>query len=185
MGLFKNLMSKKSGRPENDIIYEDIFSIIADNDEHAVSDLKYCIENPKLFAKKNEELYDARGINVDTAGEYQLKWIGCVEILLRYNFAKEFDWGVDFEDFYSAIGDINIVKNRNVLPNKDDIYLDYEITNWLSCLDNCWSKSGLCAGGIDIDSDSYVVFICTSEQLVKLGELAEKAGKKITYASKM
>lgn len=183
MGLFKKFKSKNNDGNNSDSICLSIFSAIADNDEHTVSDLKYCIENPKLFAKKNEELYDARGINYLTAPEYTIKWIGCVEILLRYNFAKEFDVSVDFDDFYADMGEIRIVKDKNILPPDDSIYLDYGIDKWLACIDHCWSKLGMCAGGIDINSDSYVVFVCTSEKLDELSKLAQKASKKICHAS--
>ncbi|MBQ8107302.1 MAG: hypothetical protein IJ129_00970 [Ruminococcus sp.] len=46
-------------------------------------------------------------------------------------------------------------------------------------------KSGLCVGAVDIDSDSYVVFVCTAEQLDQLGRLAEKVARRIVRAREL
>ena len=186
MGLFKNkIMAKKDAKVNFDEVYKEIFSIIADHHESIVEEVAYCIENPRIFAKKNDELFDARGVNSQTAAEFKIKWLGCVEIMLRHGCAVEFDHNVDFDTFYERFGELDVVKSRGVLPSDDDIYLDYGINNWFAAIDRCWMKSGLCVGAVDIDSDSYVVFVCTAEQLDQLGRLAEKVARRIVRAREL
>ncbi len=188
MGILRDKLMGKKAAPlnnDNNAAYKEIFTIIADHDEGVISEVLYCIDNPRIFSKKNDDLFDERGINGQTASEFKIKWIGCVEIMLRHGCAVEFDHNVSFDDFYEGFGKLKLVEQRGILPKDDDIYLDYELTNWVSCIDRIWAKSGLCVGCIDIDSDSYVLFVCTVEQLTKLSKLAEDVGRKITRAAEV
>ena len=48
-----------------------------------------------------------------------------------------------------------------------------------------WGKLNGVIGAFDIDSDSYVMFICKKEDLEILMVLAEKFGYRIDYAKNM
>lgn len=185
MGLFDKIKKKNSKAVDNDSVYREIFGIICDGDSDALEEMEKCLGSARLFAMENYEMFDRRGIVPSTASEFKIKWLGCVEIMIKHGYVREFDYKVDFEDFYEQFGSLKIVQARGILPADEEIYLDYEIGSWINCIDHCWGKSGMCVGGIDIDSDSYVVFVCTVEQLDKLSRLAESVGRKISKAGQM
>lgn len=188
MGLFDSLLGKKKNdslNNDNNTAYKEIFSLIADRDEEVCGQINELIDNHRLFVTKHEEMFEEMGINPQTAGEFTVKWAGCTALLTDAGYAAEVDHNVDFDDFYAALGQLKKAAGRNILPAEDDIYLDYDITHWLRAIDSAWAKSGLCVGGIDKNSDSYVLFICTVEELAKLDKLAEGAGRKIKRACEL
>ena len=112
-----------------------------------------------------------------------LKWMGCIDIAIKNGFAVEVKDDNDFDGFYEKIGGLKFVQKRNNLPDEDSIYLDYSLSSWVKNIDFCWSKSGMCMGGIDLGDETFVIFPCTLEQITKLSSLAEKSGRKICRAS--
>lgn len=185
MSIFSKLRSHKSVANSNDEIYKQIFTNISNSDEKVRAEIEKCLENIRLYSLKNSDKFEERGLDISKDSEYTLKWFGCIDILIDNGYAAEFDYKTDFEDFYDLLGKLKIVSQRGILPSEDDIYLDYEPNGWLSCIDSRWAKAGLCVGGIDIDSDSYVIFICTVEQLDKLSKLASESGRKICRAREL
>ena len=182
MGLFSKLKTKPKAMT-NDEIFENIFGGISNADEEVKAGIKSCLENIRLYCLKNPDGFDNRGLDVSKTPEFTLKWIGCVDILIKNGYAAEIDNSVDFKDFYAFFAGLKIVSQRSILPDENDIYLDYDPISWFNCIDRVWAKSGMCVGGIDIDSDSYVFFPCTVEQLAILSENADKAGRKICRAA--
>ena len=69
----------------------------------------------------------------------------------------------------------------------EDDWFDEEdtITNWCSILDRRWEIEGFCVGGIDIDSDSYVLFICEVETLKELTKWSNRIDQRIDHAKNL
>ena len=59
------------------------------------------------------------------------------------------------------------------------------IPQWCEILDKKWEKSGYVLAAFDIDSDSYVMFICQKNFLKKLKALAESLGFRIDLSMNM
>ena len=182
MGLFSKLKSH-GGNSDNDEIYTEIFRTITDNDCKAMEEISECISAVKIYANENPGFYDSHNVNTSTGGEYMLKWMGCIDIAIKNGFAVEVKDDNDFDGFYEKIGGLKFVQKRNNLPDEDSIYLDYSLSSWVKNIDFCWSKSGMCMGGIDLGDETFVIFPCTLEQITKLSSLAEKSGRKICRAS--
>ena len=185
MSLLSKLKSHHSKPMGNDEIYTEIFKTISDGNEKTMAEIGECLSGVKLYAKNHSEFYDEHNINTATGSEFALKWLGCVDILIKNGYAAEIKDDNDFDGFYEKIGSLKIVKKLNNLPAEDSIYLDYSLASWINQIDFCWSKSGLCMGGIDIGGDSSIVFVCTVEQLGKLSALADNAGRKICRAREL
>lgn len=190
MGLFSKLKNKNSKPMDNDSVYKEIFSMISDNDEKAMAEITECLEKPRLYARDNYDVFDTKGLVPTTVSDFKVKWLGCIQIMIKYGYAREFGAKIDFDDFYKQFGELKIVSERGIIPPEDEIYLDYEINSWISCIEHFWGKSGMCVGEFDINSilsDDYkgrsrTVFVCTVEQLEKLSRLADDAGRKIDRA---
>ena len=48
-----------------------------------------------------------------------------------------------------------------------------------------WETEGFCVGGIDIDSDSYVLFICEVETLKELTKWSNRIDQRIDHAKNL
>lgn len=60
-----------------------------------------------------------------------------------------------------------------------------DIPVWCKVIDEKWERQGFCVGAIDIDSDSYVMFICKIEILKKLIILSKEINHRFDFAKNM
>ena len=89
----------------------------------------------------------------------------------------------ELEDFSYFMKSLAEKKNLQM----EDDWFDEEdtITNWCSMLDRKWETEGFCVGGIDIDSDSYVLFICEVETLKELTKWSNRIDQRIDHAKNL
>ena len=141
--------------------------------------IENCLESPWSYFEENIDRYDERGIDEDETEE-TIIWLGIADELLDANEAVELDWNPELEDFSYFMKSLADKKNLQM----EDDWFDEEdtITNWCSILDRRWEIEGFCVGGIDIDSDSYVLFICKEETLKELTEWSNRIDQRIDYA---
>lgn len=141
--------------------------------------IENCLESPWSYFEENIDRYDERGIDEDETEE-NIIWIGIADELLDANEAVELDWNPELEDFSYFMKSLADKKNLQM----EDDWFDEEdtITNWCSILDRRWEIEGFCVGGIDIDSDSYVLFICKVETLKELREWSNRIDQRIDHA---
>jgi len=78
------------------------------------------------------------------------------------------------------------------LAQKQGLYLnqawleeDGDIPLWARTLDQKWQSQGFCLAAMDIDSDSYVLFICQRAILGELVVLSKKINQRFDYAKNM
>lgn len=141
--------------------------------------IENCLESPWSYFEENIDRYDERGIDEDET-EDTIIWLGIADELIDANEAVELDWNPELEDFSYFMKSLADKKNLQM----EDDWFDEEdtITNWCSILDRRWEIEGFCVGGIDIDSDSYVLFICKVETLKELREWSNRIDQRIDHA---
>jgi len=162
-------------------VYKELVKTISD-DKDFLQNMDRCFCHPREYFKDNADRYEERGItNRDAIDTFV--WIALTDELLESGAAIELDWKEEKEEFLSSIEGL---ANENDLV-VDDVLLDDEgdIPTWCKELDDRWMKDGYCIAGIDIDSDSYVLFICKTDSLRKLTELAKSINHRIDFAQNM
>ena len=162
-------------------VYKELAKTISDN-EVFLQNMDKCFCYPKEYFKDNADRYEERGItNRDAIDTFV--WIALTDELLESGAAIELDWKEEKEEFLSSIEGLANEKDLVV----DDVLLDDEgdIPTWCKELDNKWMKDGYCIAGIDIDSDSYVLFVCKTDKLKRLAELAKSINHRIDFAQNM
>ena len=162
-------------------VYKELVKTISD-DKDFLQNMDRCFCHPREYFKDNADRYEERGItNRDATDTFV--WIALTDELLESGAAIELDWKEEKEEFLSSIEGLANEKDLVV----DDVLLDDEgdIPSWCKELDDRWMKDGYCVAGIDIDSDSYVLFICKTDNLRKLTELAKSINHRIDFAQNM
>lgn len=162
-------------------VYKELVKTISD-DKDFLQNMDRCFCHPREYFKDNADRYEERGItNRDAIDTFV--WIALTDELLESGAAIELDWKEEKEEFLSSIEGL---ANENDLV-VDDVLLDDEgdIPTWCKELDNKWMKDGYCIAGIDIDSDSYVLCLCKTDNLRRLTELAKSINHRIDFAKNM
>ena len=162
-------------------VYKELVKTISD-DKDFLQNMDRCFCHPREYFKDNADRYEERGItNRDAIDTFV--WIALTDELLESGAAIELDWKEEKEEFLSSIEGLANEKDLVV----DDILLDDEgdIPTWCKELGNKWMKDGYCIAGIDIDSDSYVLFVCKTDKLKRLAELAKSINHRIDFAQNM
>lgn len=129
------------------------------------------MNNKDNYIKNNE-----RGID-EKCNANILFWLIMVDTLEKYNYVCERDWKDEFEDFIYFLSNLktfDIDINNNVF-NKDE-----SIIEWCTIIDGKYEPK--CIGCIDIDSDSYVLFVSNNDEINELKRLSREISKKIDYA---
>ncbi|RSJ91155.1 DUF6630 family protein [Streptococcus cristatus] len=151
-------------------------------DSSVRSAIEACLTSLWDYFDENLERYDDRGIEDDEA-EDTIVWLGIVDELIESGDAIELDWNSILEDFTYFMKELADQKN---LPLKDDwLDEDRDIPSWCKVLDEKWEEAGYCVGAMDIDSDSYVIFVCRRETLTELTQLGQKVGFRFDFAKNM
>ena len=162
-------------------VYKELVKTMSD-DKDFLQNMDRCFCHPREYFKDNVDRYEERGItNRDAIDTFV--WIALTDELLESGAAIELDWKEEKEEFLSSIEGLANEKDLVV----DDVLLDDEgdISTWCKELDNKWMKDGYCIAGIDIDSDSYVLFVCKTDKLKRLAELAKSINHRIDFAQNM
>lgn len=161
--------------------YGEIAELIT-TDKKIISNLKMCFESPMEYLEENIDRYDERGVD-EFDGIDTVVWIGIADELIENGYAVELDWSEGLDEFLSQI---KVLADKNNLKLEEDWFdEDENIPVWCDNLDEKWAESGFCVGAMDIDSDSYVMFICKVDTLDKLIELGEKVEQRFDFAKNM
>lgn len=162
-------------------VYKELVKTISDNEDF-LQNMDRCFCYPREYFKDNADRYDDRGIT-DRYAIDTFVWIAVADEMLESGIAIELDWKEEKDEFLSSIEELANENNLVV----DDSMLDDEgnIPSWCKELDDRWMKDGYCIAGIDIDSDSYVLCVCKTDNLRKLTELAKSINHRIDFAKNM
>ncbi|SFB68072.1 DUF6630 family protein [Ruminococcus albus] len=186
MGLIDKFKKKTANdSADNSKIIAEIFRTICKDKENIAAQIAECTSSPKDYAVKNAAPYSERGISPDDTDTDTLMWIGCVDILINNAYAAELDFSCELEDLIFNLGKLDSVADENVNFDENDLSADDDITIWLDKLDEQLKDRKLCIGGIDIDSDSYVIFLTDIQTLEKLKDSAGSIGHRIDFAKNL
>lgn len=158
--------------------------IVSFNNEEVLKFAQNCIENTMEYYQNHTTDYEERGVSNQEELAF-LQWIGCVDLLKNYGYVCECDWKEAKEEFVSQISTLKGMQALALKINSKWLAEEEDVTRWCEKLDEKWEKSKGVIGAFDIDSDSYVMFICKREDLEILAALAEKFGYRIDYAKNM
>lgn len=182
MGLFSKLFSKDKSKKAIDFGYiREIAAVICGSDPDVMNNIENMLSHPQAYFTRTSGRYDERGIDVDKAESKTLYWIGMTDELIEGGYVAEVDYKCELEDFlwslqqlknYPLIADViaglSLNESENVDAWGEEICLAIE------------GKAYLCL--IDIDSDSYPVFILPPDKdnkrdnILRIEELAYTYG---------
>ena len=186
MGLFdKFKKNRSSDNKDNSKIIADIFRTIGRENEAIAAEISECTNSPKQYAIKNSTQFSERGISHNDADPDTLMWIGCVDILINNSYAAELDFSCELEDLIFNLGKLKTITAENIILDEKDFSSDEDIILWLSQLDEQLKEQNLCIGGIDIDSDSYVIFLTDIRTFKTIKDSADSIGHRIDYAKNL
>ena len=95
----------------------------------------------------------------------------------------ELDWKEGFEEFTAQMK--NLADKNNLELQENRLNSGGNIPDWCEILDEEWNSQGFCVGAMDIDSDSYVMFVCRRETLENLMGLGKKVNQRFDFAKNM
>lgn len=182
MGFFDRF--KKCDEPqlsENEALKE-IFTAISENNSAVTEEVARCLDEPRKFAEEHASDFAERCVNIEKAENSELKWLGCVDILIGNGYAQECDYSCELADLIFSVNGLKSVKALGMEFSEDDFDEDEDITAWCKQIGSKSSESGICIGALDIDSDSYVIFAADPEKLERLKLLGKSAGQRIDLA---
>ena len=162
-------------------VYRELVKTISDN-EAFLQNMDRCFCYPREYFKDNADRYEYRGITSRDAID-TFVWIAVADEILESGIAIELDWKEEKDEFLSNIEELT--KENNLVVDEGMLDDEGDIPSWCKELDNKWMKDGYCVAGIDIDSDSYVLFVCKTDKLKSLTELAKSINHRIDFAQNM
>ena len=162
-------------------VYRELVKTISDN-EAFLQNMDRCFCYPREYFKDNADRYEDRGITSRDAID-TFVWIAVADEMLESGIAVELDWKEEKDEFLSSIEELT--KENNLVVDEGMLDDEGDIPSWCKELDNKWMKDGYCVAGIDIDSDSYVLFVCKTDKLKSLTELAKSINHRIDFAQNM
>lgn len=162
-------------------VYRELVKTISDN-EAFLQNMDRCFCYPREYFRDNAGRYDDRGITSRDAID-TFVWIAVADEMLESGIAVELDWKEEKDEFLSNIEELT--KENNLVVDEGMLEDEGDIPSWCKELDNKWMKDGYCVAGIDIDSDSYVLFVCKTDKLKNLTELAKSINHRIDFAQNM
>ena len=169
---------EKSTDAEN---YKAIVELLPGGETY-LAQVEKCIAAPKQYYMDHEERYEDRGMD-ETDRNGDIIWIAIADEMLDSGNAVELDWKETKEEFYLQMQDL--AGKHNLELREEWLQEDGDIPTWCGVLDGKWEEQGFCIAEFDIDSDSYVLFICTCETLEKLRKLGDEVLRTIDLAQEM
>ncbi len=189
MGLFdqfknNNVNIKEQIQETNAKLLIEIARIVTRGSENIMSEIADCISDTKTYFYRHIERFQERGINEFDDKSF-IQWISLVDILEKTQYVFECDWKEEKEGFVYGIQSLFFVELDH-LPAEETWFDETEdVTMWCMILDDKWRKQGIGIYAFDIDSDSYVLFPCKTQEFSKLRAYAKQLGFRIDYAKNM
>lgn len=161
-----------------------VVEIISNNDEAVVKQAKECVTDIEGYFNAHAKAYDERGIE-EIENENDTKWLGIVDILIEHSFACEVDYSVEVEDFLFALNETKRMADVEIVLDEDELDEEGEVTEWCHVIDQKLADQHYCLASMDIDSDSYVIFMIKTSEFDELVEITEAVGYRIDVTTNM
>lgn len=187
MGLFHKLIKKTEKEaatecPEQTILK--IAGLISHQNQAVVDELKECLSNVEAYFSSHPDMLE-EWVLEDVTDAHEPCRIALVHILEQANYVCIRDWKDEKEDFLYFVQNLEGFQNFDLTLNPDWLDEDGSIAEWSAVLDRMWQDKNCCLTAIDIESDSYVLFLCDGKTLKKLQSCAESIGYHIGPAKEM
>lgn len=161
-----------------------VVEIISNNDEAAVKQAKQCVTDIEHYFSEHIEAYEERGIE-KIEDEEDTKWIGITDLLIDHSFACEVDYSAELEDFLFALNETKQMADVEFVLDEDGLDEEGEVTQWCHIIDQKLADQHYCLASMDIDSDSYIIFMIKTSQFEELVEMTEAVGYRIDVTTNM
>ena len=148
----------------------------------ALAKLDGCFRSPQQYLRENAEQYEMRGIEGEIRDD-KIIWLGLVDEMIAEGTAVELDWKSDQDEFLEEMQEL--AEKQQLELSAEWLDEDADIPVWCETLDEHWSEQGYCVAALDIDSDSYVLFICKRERLDELITLGKQVNHRFDFAKNM
>ena len=160
----------------------EIAKLISSGDEAVLKDVTACTEDPANWFAAHQDRYAERCILSPDDPE-AIQWLGLVDILEEHGWVCERDWKDELEDFSYFVQNLHGFQKLGLSLDPDWLDEDEDIPAWCGVLTEKWE--GACVAAIDIDSDSYVLFLTSAAHFADLQRLAGEIGHRIDAAERM
>lgn len=190
MSIFNKLFkSHKSIRNQNSQPVDfaktvlEIAKIISFNNTDVISEITSCLNNTKEYLKTHRERFEESYIYTPDNFDFAV-WNSLTDILIRNNYAFEFDWKSEADEFLFFFNKLK-GNERSGLSADDSEASDNELMyDIIPRLQERWKHENHVIGCIDIDSDSYVIFVVGTSDFEKLRLLASSIEHRIDFAGR-
>lgn len=176
MGLFE--VFRRNRHPKNSHIYLEIIRCLSDREttEHFYA----CTTSPETWYHAHVCDYESRSIP-PTAGHDIIIWIGMADYLLTNGIAAELDYAAELTEFLDVLHQL---ASTQII---DETWFDESdsVPEWCAKLNTEWKNTDTCVGAVDIDSDSYVLFVTSCSTLIQLQILAKSVNRRIDLAHQL
>lgn len=183
MGLFDKFKKKPTPTEDTSDTIRKTFTAIVENDPRATDEIKKCTNLVRRYFYEHKDKFENRGeLDPGRTSANTLKWIGCVDIAIDSGYAVELDYKTELADFLYSLNELRSFKEKSVSISKDDFDESEDISVWCKVLGQRIKVRDLAIGHIDIDSDSYVLFLSDEKTIENLSGLSKLVGKTIANA---
>lgn len=188
MSILDKIKGRKKQIPQEKSSYDncllEIVRIVSFDDRKVLHQAEKCVANVKDYYREHLNEYEERGINPDEDDSF-LQWIGCVDLLIQNHYVWECDWKEEKDVFFSEILHLKEKATPNLNLRSEWLNERWTVPQWCEKLDREWYKEKYVMAAFNIDSDSYVLFVCDVETLGRLTVLAEDFGYQIDFGKNM
>ena len=160
----------------------EIAALISGEESAVLQSVTSCAENPQGWFESHREQYSQRCV-MSSEDTDLVQWLGLVDILEEHGWVCERDWKDELEDFSYFVQNLRSFSALNLELDPDWFDEDEDIPAWCGVLTEKWE--GACVAAIDIDSDSYVLFLTSAAHFADLQRLAGEIGHRIDAAERM
>ncbi|MCH5267732.1 MAG: hypothetical protein J1E62_05245 [Lachnospiraceae bacterium] len=178
----KKTEDKKTRQGGNKELLTELVRILSDNNSEIKNEMERCLSDAKSYYDTHTDLFSEWGLAEYSDGR-EIYLITLVDLLEKANIVCIRDYKDEKEDFIYFVQNLTGYKNGNLSLEEDWLQEDGDITVWAEVLGQHWDGYELAA--IDMDSDSYVLFVCDANTLAELMRLGENTGIHIDLAKNM
>lgn len=178
----KNKSHESVKRYDNDLM--EIVRIVSFDNADVLKDAQDCIDDTAKYYKKHKTDYEERGISEEEELTL-LQWIGCIDLLIKFKYVCECDWKEEKDTFLSQLSALKGMSSFSLKINSKWLDAEQSVPEWCEKLEEKWEKTRDVIAAFDIDSDSYLIFLCKESDLGVLKGLADNFGYRIEHAKNM
>lgn len=175
------LEDHRIGNPQGVDAYRAMLRLMP-NSGQLMAAMNSCLNSPQQYFNNHQDRYEERGFE-EEEDENTIIWFAMVDEMIEGQTAVELDWKTDREEFAEQMQEL--VRETNLELKAEWLDEAGEVPTWCRTLDEKWAEHDYCVGCIDINSDSYVLFVSQRDNLEMLEALSLKVDQRIMRACRL